>query len=148
MERRIMNLLHQCKAMIPPRNYAPWSRMVVGGGNGNWSSEKKAWYISSTSSSTDAFTKNYLFAGNWIKLEPGKYRLECSVESSDGKNVRVLIFLGVSAPVSNTVIDLRQPKVIRKDFEVSSTQPWYCMRFGSTQYNQTVYLHWCRLTKL
>ena len=152
MECRIMNLLQQCRAMLTSPtgkpNLAPWSKMVVAGGSSNWSSEKKAFYIQSTSSNSDVYTPNYTYSGNYIKLTPGHYRLTCRVESASGK-VRVLIFYAATPPGFSKVNDIRQETgIITYDFDITESVPWVCVRFGTTEYNQTVYLYWTRIVKL
>jgi hypothetical protein len=147
-----MNLLQQCKAMLTSPtgkpNLAPWSKMVVAGGNGTWDSAKKAWYITSTSSNSDVYTPNYVFYGNWVKFVPGHYRLTCRVETSSG-NIRVMWFQSPTPPDFTGAANLYWPTgVFSYEFDVTETNPWVCVRFGTSAHNQTVYLYWTHLVKL
>lgn len=141
-----MNLIQQCKAMVKP-NLAPWSRMTVAGGNGIWSEEKQAWYLISGSTNNDKYSMNYTNSGNWVKLKPGKYRMTANIWASSN-NVRVLVFLGKTADVFNFVQNLYWPNMCHYDFTITEDMPWYCMRFGTSEYNQTVYLKWCKLERI
>ena len=129
-------------------NLAPWSRMVVAGSNGGWDSAKKAWYIISTSDNSDTYTINYEYAGNWVKLVPGHYRLTCRVEVSSA-NIRVLLFQGSEAGSIQKIDNLYWPTgVFSYEFDVTEAKPWTCVRFGTSAHSQTVYLYWTHLVKL
>ena len=147
-----MSLLQQCRAMLTSPtgkpNLAPWPKMGVAGRNGTWDSTKKAWYVTSTSTNSDAYTSNYEFAGNWVKLVPGHYRLTCRVETPFS-NIRVMMFWGSEPPSFTKASNLFwSTGVFSYEFDVTGSAPWVCVRFGTREYNQTVWLYWTHLVKL